>query len=299
MPNRTDTALRASLPLFLGLALAGASIAQTPKPVMNADNLTVSVSGENVSFTGGKPKMQGESVLVPFRAVLEKLGSKVSYDAATKRIDAATTSHSVQLTTGSTAAKVDDRDITMGVAPQNIGGTVYIPLRFVSESLKATVDYDAAAKTVAITPGKEETTTPPDVNATNTDPSNAMVMPANDANMATNTDAQNAANDANNAANAANQAANDANNAANNMANNAANTPPPVANTTPPPTTPPVATTAPAPVVETAEPSNIPWPIILGLLALAALGALAYFFFKNNRAGQVIASNNDTNNKPK
>ncbi len=310
LPNRTAVFPRASLSLVAGLFLVAGASAQNPQAIKPADGLTVSVSGAPVEFSTGKPMMQGESVLVPFRAVLEKLGSTVNYDSSTRRIDASTTRHSVQLTPGSTSARVNDRDITMSVAPKLIGGTVYIPLRFVSESLGAKVQYDAAGKSVTIDPASQETMETQTMNEGNsagnmgaTNDANATNLTGNDANNAGNMSNEAGSNMAGNTdMNAATNGANEANGATNSgLSTDPANTPVTnesnVANTT---NTAPMstATTTTTPVTEaTEESSSIPWLPILGALAALALGAIIYFALKGRRPGQVIASNSDNNPK--
>ncbi len=320
--------LRFSLPVLAGAALVAPSVAQKPRPVTSAQDVTVSVKGEPVTFTGGKPLVQDESVLVPFRAVLEKMGATVSYEAASHQINAKQGTHTVQMSPGSKAVKVDGREYNLKTPPKEVAGTVYIPLRFVSESLGAKVGYDKAAHSVTIDPSN---TTAPATNAASGSGANEAGNPsANAANPAGN-DANNAANDAKNAANAANEAANAANNAANSVnaasanatanagtnSTNAANTVTNAPTNTPvnaaanagtnagsaaatngatnaPPRVRRAPTTA-ANTAETSEPADLSWvKYLLGLLGLGGLAGAVYVFLKNRRAGQVIASSDDT-----
>ncbi|MER3495702.1 MAG: hypothetical protein C4320_02085, partial [Armatimonadota bacterium] len=125
-----------------GLAVSLTALSQTSAP--STTPIQVSISGQPVNFTDGKPMLMNDQVLVPFRAVLEKMGSQVTYDASTKTVLASQAGHQVKLTIGSQQAQVDGRAITTSIPPMVQNGTTYIPLRFVSESLGGTAQYDAA-----------------------------------------------------------------------------------------------------------------------------------------------------------
>lgn len=309
------------MPLLVGaLFVAGAvtsASAQTKEPVKKAPDVTVSVSGTPVEFRAGKPMIQDESVLVPFRAVLEKMGANVSYDAASRLIRATQGKRTVEMTPGSAGVKVDGRRFNLKVAPKEVNGTVYIPLRFVGESLGAKVMYDKLASAVTIEPNKtpvEPPTSEPSkvpMNQTTEQPKPPMQAPPAMAPVA-NEPAANAP-----AANAPPANEPPANEPLVNeppMNQPPANVPPtndpaPMANTAPIVNTPPADTkpttpiaTTPAATVpttqETSEPANLSWlPWLLGALVLAGIAVAAYLVIKNNRAGQVIASSDDTKRK--
>ena len=152
---------RKGMPMMQRMPAGDGSAIARMKPAKGAPEVKVSVSGSPVEFRAGKPLLQDDSVLVPFRAVLEKMGAKVTYDTATRRVHATQGKRSVELTPGSRGVQVDGRRINVKVAPKEIGGTVYIPLRFVSESLGAKVDYDKATTAVTIEPNRTTPTQMP------------------------------------------------------------------------------------------------------------------------------------------
>lgn len=57
----------------------------------------------------------------------------------------------LQMTVGSTTAVLNEAEKTMPMAPSRVGDQVYIPLRFVAESLGATVAWNDQTQTVGIT----------------------------------------------------------------------------------------------------------------------------------------------------
>ncbi|WP_232229141.1 stalk domain-containing protein, partial [Paenibacillus zanthoxyli] len=63
--------------LLLSLALTAPALA-APAPIK------VYIDGVKLSFSSGSPYLQNGSVMVPFRAVFEKLGLKVGWDPASR-----------------------------------------------------------------------------------------------------------------------------------------------------------------------------------------------------------------------
>ncbi len=80
--------------------------------------------------------------------MFENLGASVVY--ASGVINATGRGHNVSLRIGSQQATVDGQQQTIDVAPFVIGASTYVPLRFVSQALGATVNYDGANRVVAL-----------------------------------------------------------------------------------------------------------------------------------------------------
>lgn len=130
------------------------------------DTLRVSVNGTPVRFEGTGPQMVGGRVLVPLRGVFEQMGADVEWDASTQSILAVGGGRQVRLRIGSPDATVNDRAVTLDVAPQLMQGSTMVPLRFLSESLGASVDWEPTDNLVAINTrtrsvGSAEHFTPP------------------------------------------------------------------------------------------------------------------------------------------
>lgn len=99
--------------------------------------------------------IQDGRVLVPFRAIFEKLGMSVDWKPLgvnnfNSSIIASSDSTSIYLETNSKQAKVNGRNIVLDVAPTNVNNRVFVPLRFVAESLGAEVKWDNNSRTVTI-----------------------------------------------------------------------------------------------------------------------------------------------------
>jgi len=52
---------------------------------------------------------------------------------------------------GKTTASVDGKPVSVNPPPQVIGGSTFVPTRFITEALGASIEWKAATKTVVIT----------------------------------------------------------------------------------------------------------------------------------------------------
>lgn len=135
------------LPAILCLAFA-----VSPAVAFAQQTATVVVNGQTMQFDQ-PPIIQAGRVFVPMRAIFERLGASVVY--ANGQINAtAPGGRSVQLTIGSTNAEINNRAATLDVAPFLVGDRTLVPLRFVSESLGSTVNWNDANSTVTIFSGR-------------------------------------------------------------------------------------------------------------------------------------------------
>jgi hypothetical protein len=110
--------------------------------------ISVTVNGNPVSLAPPPIERAGR-VFVPLRGLFEQLGASVVY--ANGVINATAGSQTVSLTIGSQQATVDGSPQTVDVAPFIVGASTYVPLRFVSQALGATVNYDGTNQIVAVT----------------------------------------------------------------------------------------------------------------------------------------------------
>ncbi len=128
----------AAFALCGGIAFAQSSVSVT----LNGAPLTLNPA----------PQVQAGRVFVPLRGVFEQLGASVVYDNGTINAQKGR-DRSVSLHVGSTQATVDGQPTTIDVAPFIVGASTYVPLRFVSQALGASVNYDANNRIVALNEG--------------------------------------------------------------------------------------------------------------------------------------------------
>ena len=97
-----------------------------------------------------QPVNRDGSILVPLRSIFESLGADVAYDPATQTIQGTRGDTTVTLRIGSTTAQRDGETLTLAQPPALIGSSVFVPIRFIGESLGADVGWDPASSTIRI-----------------------------------------------------------------------------------------------------------------------------------------------------
>ena len=107
----------------------------------------VTINGNPVDVNPA-PILQAGRVFVPLRSVFENLGASVDYQSG--QINATANGTDISLTIGSTQATVNGSPVTVDVAPFIVGDYTYVPLRFISQALGASVSWDDNSQTVEI-----------------------------------------------------------------------------------------------------------------------------------------------------
>jgi Copper amine oxidase N-terminal domain len=133
---------------LIRVALASAlliSASYLPAPATAA--VTIVVNGATVTFDQPPIERSGR-VFVPLRGVFERMGATVVYDNGL--INATGNGRNISLKIGSTAATINGQNYTSDVAPFLVGARTLVPLRFISEALGASVNYDSGNQTVSI-----------------------------------------------------------------------------------------------------------------------------------------------------
>ena len=115
----------------------------------SAQAVRVFVDSDEVAFDQ-PPVIMGSRVLVPLRGIFEKMGATVDWDARTRTVEAARGNVLVVLRIGSRIAQVNNRPLTLDVPAMIVGGRTLVPLRFISESLGAGVEWREGSRTVLI-----------------------------------------------------------------------------------------------------------------------------------------------------
>jgi hypothetical protein len=115
--------------------------------------IKVMVDDDAVAFPDQGPVMRGSRVMVPLRGVFEKMGATVNWDRASNTVTANRGDRKVVLPLSGTSATVDGKSMTLDQPAMVMGGRALVPLRFLSESLGASVDWQAANSTVMIKGG--------------------------------------------------------------------------------------------------------------------------------------------------
>jgi N-acetylmuramoyl-L-alanine amidase len=131
------------------LTVPSAPASGAPRVLLNGQQLKFDVD----------PIIESGRTLVPLRAIFEAMGATVNWDAAAITVTATKGSTTVILPVGSRVATVNDKNITLDVPARIVGNRTLVPLRFVSESFGAQVDWNSSERLVTITAQANTSTT--------------------------------------------------------------------------------------------------------------------------------------------
>ncbi len=126
-------------------------------------NPQMTVNGEEREIDPGRgtvPVLVNDArTLLPVRAVIEAVGGTVEWEENTNTAVLTYGNDVIRLTIDSTTAYLNGAAQTLDVAPTTINDRTMLPIRFIAESFKFTVDWDGNTQTVTITvPAKEDET---------------------------------------------------------------------------------------------------------------------------------------------
>ncbi|OBZ18705.1 hypothetical protein A8L34_03860 [Bacillus sp. FJAT-27264] len=158
------------LMMFLSLSIHAAAAAGKGQGKIVLDNkelaLPKGIAIENVNG----------SVMIPIRIVVENLGFEVLWEQTSRKVTIKQDFKSVELVVGSKTANADGVHLDLNAAPKQTGGTVLVPIRFVSEQFGLKVGWDNRSKIVYLTGGAP---TPPVPSPTpSPTPSSAAPIPS-------------------------------------------------------------------------------------------------------------------------
>ena len=123
---------------------------------IGSPNMIVNDISQGIDAQGSTPIIKNGRTLVPIRAIIEALGGSVSWDANERKVTVSLGSTTIELWIGKSTAKVNGMsqpiDSTNSkVVPEIINGRTMLPLRFVTENLGATIDWNPNTQTIRIT----------------------------------------------------------------------------------------------------------------------------------------------------
>ena len=118
----------------------------------NASDVGVMVGDRNVVFNStARPFMSRGVVMVPVRAVLDAARIPFSFNSATQDIKATGDGGTTRLAIGSAIAVVNgDQRIRLDAPAQQLNGTTYVPMKYISLVTGKDVSYDAGSRTVIV-----------------------------------------------------------------------------------------------------------------------------------------------------
>lgn len=111
--------------------------------------IKVFVKGKKVDFDV-EPVVLQDRTMVPVRAIAEALGAEVKWDGETQTVTVLKAGKIVLIPVGSLKASVDGGEVALDVPAVIVGSRTLVPLRFVSESLGAEVDWFGTGQIVTV-----------------------------------------------------------------------------------------------------------------------------------------------------
>ncbi|MBP1153651.1 MULTISPECIES: stalk domain-containing protein [unclassified Paenibacillus] len=96
------------------------------------------------------PILRDGTTFVPLRGIFERLNAKVFWNATSSTAIVTGKDTTMKLTIGRDVAYVNDKAVTISEAPFIRNGSTYVPLRFISETMGAKVQWDKERWTASI-----------------------------------------------------------------------------------------------------------------------------------------------------
>lgn len=144
----------------LTLLLAGGSVISSYAAIRSDEVIILNIGKPNMLVSGIEkaidsdnkvtPVLVKDTTLVPIRAIIEAFGGQVSWDNKNKKITVTYNKNKVELWLNKTSALVNGKKVTSTVAPKEINGRTMVPLKFVSQNLGLSVNWEGSTKSISI-----------------------------------------------------------------------------------------------------------------------------------------------------
>lgn len=122
-----------------------------PIKALAADSeIQIIIDGEKI-ISDTAPIISSDRVLVPVRVVSEKLGFYVQWNPTTREVSLSKDDLKIRFNIDKKVYWKNDQQIPLDVAPLIKNDRVYLPIRVISESTGAKVNWDGVTKSVIIT----------------------------------------------------------------------------------------------------------------------------------------------------
>jgi len=143
--------IRKNMPLFFILCLLACFLFTNVQTIFASQQnpVTIFFNGEKLSFDVD-PYIKDGRTLVPFRGILEALGAEVIWNPEERSVTAKNKATEIYLKIGSNETLVNGSKVIIDVPAEITDSRTFVPLRFISENLGATVLWDGATRTVSI-----------------------------------------------------------------------------------------------------------------------------------------------------
>lgn len=118
-------------------------------PTPYTDEISVRIDGTIQSYEV-KPLLTNNRVMLPFRAIFEKLGAAVDWNEQEQKVTANKMGTVVEMTVDNDTAYKNGTAVTLDSAPIIVEERTLVPVRFVGEMLDAEINWDSTLQLVDI-----------------------------------------------------------------------------------------------------------------------------------------------------
>lgn len=129
------------VPLILSLLLVSPTFASSIQIKINETAIKTPVA----------PVIEDGTTLVPLRVISENLGCSVNFNDRANEITILKDNKTIVIVIGQRSALVQGVTHALSVIPKTINNTTMVPLRFISEALDCTVDWNNKTQIISIT----------------------------------------------------------------------------------------------------------------------------------------------------
>ncbi len=122
--------------------------------ILQINNPYMTVNGVKKEIDPGRgtvPVIVKGRTLVPIRAIIEEMDGIIEWDGNERKVTISLKETKIELWIDKKSARVNGTLKELDVPPQIINGRTMLPLRFVTEELGCTVEWDGNTKTITIT----------------------------------------------------------------------------------------------------------------------------------------------------
>jgi len=119
------------------------------KLILQVDNKNAVLNDKAIQLDA-PPKIVNGRTLVPIRTIATAFNAEITWEPVFKLVIIKLGDTVIYLQIGTKYASVNGKKVDLDVAPQIINNYTYVPLRFISESLNASVEWDGTTKTIII-----------------------------------------------------------------------------------------------------------------------------------------------------
>lgn len=144
--------MKKMLSLLTAILLVCAVFTVMPVFAQEETDIRVLVDNRLVDFSGDVQPFINEQnrTMVPIRFVSNELGAPVDWDAAAKKVSIYQADGIIEIVIGDSFAHVNGARVEFDTAAEIVEGRTVVPLRFVSETFGANVNWDGNTRTVYI-----------------------------------------------------------------------------------------------------------------------------------------------------